>query len=250
MNVEFEEVEDIFGSYNAWCRSKEELFYRKAWDELTKGGMTSYNNAVEQTRVMIRAFTLIMIYGEFSELAFNEYWFYEFPNWQEFNFSQFRIGELIARHNISQKLYYEQRNISYDDLRDDEYDCDYEDDTGAVGDAFIELVENERANVFKGLKAAGDFEEIYIMSAMYLTTEDIELDKWKAFEETLEEKDRWKDEAYKVNDDVNKKKDTVYDDYEKDIYKYAEYIHKVTDNDDADSKVWNWINNGTYRLHR
>ncbi len=73
MNLEIDEVVGIFESYNVWLGDRETLWYKKAWLALEKGGLTSYENLLEKSLVLIRAFTLIMIYMEYCELAFEEY---------------------------------------------------------------------------------------------------------------------------------------------------------------------------------
>ena len=78
MKIMFEEVEHIFESYEVWYDGREILWYEKAWLALEKAGLTAYNNILEGTVVILRVFTLIMIYMEYCELTFEESFFTNF----------------------------------------------------------------------------------------------------------------------------------------------------------------------------
>lgn len=152
MILEFCEVVDIFENYNVWIGDRETLWYRKAWMALEKEGLTTYKNLLDKSLVLIRVFTLIALYMEFCELAFEEKCYYEFQDWEETTeLTGFRVGQLASK------------------LLEDE-DFANHDDYDALQDALIELVDCQRDKVVDCLiKNIGKGGESTIFVCMYLT---------------------------------------------------------------------------------
>lgn len=190
MRVGFDEVENIFDNYTIWAGGKAIHWYKKAWSLLEKGGLTTYQNDLEYTSVIVRAYTLAMVYMEFCDLAFDEYCCYDFTDWEEESeLSQFRIGQLSNKQ-----------------LDDDE--C------SELDDAFKGLVEHERIKVVDCLvKNIGPGGESTIFVYMYLTAVDMD------DEEDIEDED-----SDCSNDEVSE-----YDRYERetDLY-FGEIVNDVT----------------------
>jgi hypothetical protein len=164
----FEDVRHIFESYEVWYDGREILWYEKAWLALEKAGLTAYNNILEGTVVILRVFTLIMIYMEYCELTFEESFFYEFPDWQEYSgLSAFRIGQLAVRKLENQDF------CEYDEFDDEE----------ALETAFTDLVEKERYAVVDSLiKNIGEGGVSTIFVTMHLTCCDMSNDENEYFD--------------------------------------------------------------------
>ena len=230
MKLEFDEIVDIFESNKVWSGTIGIIWYGKAWAALEKAGLTSYENAIDRTMVYIRMFTLIMIYNEFCELAFDEHFDYEFYNWGETaGISSFRIGQLVSRV-----------------IEDEDYSDYYEDEEyEALQCAFIDIVDSERGNVVDALiKNIGEGGESTILVSMYLTCGDMSIYEDECLD--MDEDDEWieDDEDYcpePVEEDM-----TDYEKYEKDIEKYyGDVVNDVTLDKLA---AFNWLAQGTYRI--
>lgn len=221
MKIMFEEVEHIFESYEVWYDGREILWYEKAWLALEKAGLTAYNNILEGTVVILRVFTLIMIYMEYCELTFEETFFYEFPDWQEYSgLSAFRIGQLAARELVNQDF------CEYDEFDDEE----------ALETSFMDLVEKERYAVVDSLiKNIGEGGVSTIFVTKYLTCCDMSNDENEYFD--MEEEVRPKNAAKEL---------TEYEKYENDIEQYYKMI--VNDISYQNMASFSWLSEGTYRL--
>ena len=221
MKIMFEEVEHIFESYEVWYDGREILWYEKAWLALEKAGLTAYNNILEGTVVILRVFTLIMIYMEYCELTFEESFFYEFPDWQEYSgLSAFRIGQLAARELVNQDF------CEYDEFDDEE----------ALETSFMDLVEKERYAVVDSLiKNIGEGGVSTIFVTMYLTCCDMSNDENEYFD--MEEEVRTKNASKEL---------TEYEKYENDIEQYYKMI--VNDISYQNMASFSWLSEGTYRL--
>jgi hypothetical protein len=184
MNLSFQEVREIFSSNQVWSGNKEVNFYRLAWDALNKGGLTVYSNIIERNMVTVRAYTLIMLYCEFCDLAFNEIFPYEFADWEEIaGISSFEIGLIIGRNY-------------------DKYDYLVDLGNDRLDDIFMALVEEQRYDVMETLSNNVDSSggAMSVLVAMYAATiyfDDIpdlyydgtdisELDKFKMYNKEIE----------------------------------------------------------------
>lgn len=222
MIVGFDEVYDIFASYTIWSGGKELLWYKKAWSALEKDGLTTYEKSIDHTVVLIRAFTLIVLYQEFCDLAFGESFFYELTDWQDYSgLNAFRIGQLILQkgNDFSE----------YDDYEDDE----------ALEAAFLELIENERHRVFDSLCKIDIGRESTLFVAMYLTAIDMSEEDYDDID--IEDED---DEIEIIDLDENEVDE--FQKYEADIEKYYEEI--VNDLSDSKMEAFCWLSEGTYRI--
>ncbi|AHM57686.1 hypothetical protein EAL2_808p01810 (plasmid) [Peptoclostridium acidaminophilum DSM 3953] len=223
--IEFDEIKDIFRGYRVWSDGRDILWYQKAWLALEKEGLTSYENAIDRAKVLIRAYTLMMIYKEFCELEFDEYFDYEFYDWEgESGLSPFRIGQLVSKTL---------ENKDYSDY--DEYN-EYK----VLENAFIDLVDSERGKVVDALiKNSGEGRESTILVSMYLTCVDVSRyeDDWLDTDEDDEEI---------TEEEATEEEMSEYEKYEKDIEKYyGEIVNDVTFGNLA---AFSWLQEGTYRI--
>jgi len=182
-----------------WCGGREILWYQKAWSALEKEGLTSYDNSIKRTIVLIRVFTLIMIYQEFCDLAFEEHFYYEFCDWQEHSgLSAFRIGQIIGK--------------VFKDIDFSEYD--ESEDFEALESAFLMLVENERVKVVDSLiKNSGEGAESTLFVSMYLTCVNM-----------LDDEEEWLNEQEQEKSKLSTEELNDYEKYEEDIKKYYSLI--------------------------
>ena len=79
--VDFEDIEDCF--QEIWSNGNEKYFFEIAWNALTKAGKTQYHNARERAEILVYPYVLCMLNGEFSQLMFDEGYYYEFPQYDE-----------------------------------------------------------------------------------------------------------------------------------------------------------------------
>lgn len=232
MRLKFAEVKEIFESYGIWSGGKEILWYEKAWKTLDRGGLTSYKNSIERALVIIRVFTLILIYSEFCELAFGEISYCEFIDWEEDSgLNAFKLGQVAG-------MVPELRDI-YDDEFWDYYCNKYRDnyDFKEVLDIlFFDLVERQRYKVFDGLADnIGVGRECDIYVSMYLATIII----------PESEGDIRRVDAPQSNHDWSTIKQlTDYEKYESEIERYYEEILSAGEYTEA----WSWALSGTYRI--
>lgn len=243
MKLKFDEAKEIFESYKVWSGNKELFWYQKAWKALDKGGLTLYKNSIERSLVIIRVFTLILIYKEFCDLAFGEYCAYEFPDWEDASgLNAFKLGEIVGASK-ELGIY-----IDCDDFDDEYWDYYYDKygyDTGynmALDDILLELVLSQRYIVFDCLaENIGDTRqgaEFTIFVSMYLATitmaedeEDMDIDNI--------------DELQNNNVLLDTEELSDYERYEREIDKYYEEIFEICENSDA----LNWIYERTYIIH-
>lgn len=88
------EAESIF---RIWTDAREVEWAKQSWKVLSKHGLTSYSNQIEQTRVMVRLMALAAIYRDFCELAFDEVHEPEYTVWaDELCLSSFRIAQCVG----------------------------------------------------------------------------------------------------------------------------------------------------------
>lgn len=209
MRLEFEEVMNIFYEYKIWCSGRELLWYKKAWEQLKKEKLTEHNNYLEECMVKIRIFTIMILYQEFCELAFDEGCSYEFYDWSDWSgISEFRIGQLIGR----------QYN---DEFLDDE--C--EEDTADEG--FKVLVEGQRYRVFNAIKKGVGVHEMFVM--MYLATINID-----------------EEECNDTRDSPEEEIEKEYKRYEEQVECWKNQVLEWESYNLA--SAWEWICNGSYRL--
>jgi hypothetical protein len=124
MNIKFKEISGIFESYGMMFSGMELHWYETAWKALEKEGLTSFEDIRDKTAILIRPFTLIMMFREFCRLAAGGSLSYDFENWEEIS------------------------GINPDELKKM---SDEVSDAGGKSDLFLKLVENERSMVFEAL---------------------------------------------------------------------------------------------------
>lgn len=214
--VGFDDVKAIFESHSIWFGGHEIYWYQRAWECLEKGNLTAYSNNYERAIVYIRVFTLIMIYGEFCELALDEPYSYEFFR-DDFEaeeiLSDYAVGQLIMKHQ------YEFNKLPHHSCEIKFYNKD------GVESAFFDLISEERHRVFnaieKNISTLHDIE--LILASMYITA----VTPFKNKEEDiLEEIDSYEDYL------------SVCERYVNDI---SELIYKYDD-------VYGWLLEGTYKI--
>lgn len=217
MKFEFSDVIHIFENYKIFVESRENLWYEKSWKALDNEGLTSYENLIEEYTVIIRAYTLIMLYMEFSDLVFGETCYYKFDNWEEISgLSSFRIGQ-IASKILEGKDYFE---------------CDeYE----ALQYVFRDMVFKERDVVVDALTRNFFRGKSEILVALFLTVQGEQ-------NEEYEGKDL--DEELEANSLNYIKKLTDYEQYQKEIDE--EYYTIINDITSDKLKVYSWLDEGTF----
>jgi len=226
MKVSFSEVENIFTTYLVWSESRELLWYRKAWSVLDYGGLTKFTNNVDKSRVIIRAFTLILIYNEFCQLAFKVGCCYGFDYWEETsNINAFRLGQIYGKDD--------ELNDSIDDEDVSHYIKKFNEEYGYemfLNSMFMNLVYEERYNVIFCLTDNMEGREVDIFISMYLAT-------------FVDYGDDNETEIYEMQIKGNKE----LSDFEKYLSDIEEYRDEITDSCDS-MEAWDWVLAGTYRV--
>ncbi len=218
MKVDFDEVEGIFGSNRIWSGGRELLWYKKVWMLLEKGGLTKFDGGIEMTLVYIRAYTLVMIYSEFSETCFGESANYDFYDWEDdYYLTHFRIGQIFAKRTD-------------DDLADEEND-------EVVSMAFSMLVEEERRNVFQCIidnigigRESTLFVYLHLSVMNYNDNEEDDDDEG----DFTEGENYWENNFEKYEEDTDK--------YYDDVVNFDVTAEKMA--------AMEWLQSGTYDLKR
>lgn len=211
---EFSQIEDLFDT-SVWVKGKEKYWYRKAWECLSKKGLTSYSSREEECLVIIRIATLNMIYREFCELALEETYYYEcMAETFEEELLEIEIGQLYAKYT------------------DDEFIDDF---SGNIDYALCCLADSQRKVVYDALYSELDL--LGMFCGMYFT--GYTPDCW------LEEVD-YDDENYCIYDEQKTKVNT-YDEYWNSIIKNADDY--MNDFSFEDLEAFGWLCEGTYRIH-
>lgn len=208
---EFSQIKELFDT-SVWVKGRENFWYRKAWECLSKKGLTSYNSREEECLVYIRIATLNMIYREFCELALDEIYEYEcMAETFEENLSDIEIGQLYAKYT----------------------DSDFIDDfSGNIDYALCCLADSQRKAVYDALYKELDYFGMFC--GMYFT--GYTPNCW--FEDDDEDDYIPLERKTKINS---------YDDYwhsiQNDINEY------MTDLSIEDTAAFGWIIEGTYKIH-
>ena len=214
--VEFNDIKPIFESHNIWSGVTEIFWYQLAWECLEKGGLTDYSNSYDLAYVYIRAYTLIMIYGEFSNLISNGYYSYEFfrENVEEV-LSDFIIGQLIMKSQYEfNKLPYHYSEIEFYDNEN-------------IENAFFDLVAEERYKVFNAIENhISEFQDkiFKIFVAMYITMVT-------PFENIEDE----------IPEEILS--------YESYLSVYDKHYDDISDLIDESDEVFGWLREGTYIIN-
>lgn len=72
-DVLWEHVEWIFYHFTVWSDKPEITWFRKAFNALEKDGLCKYNDRYREIEVYLRCIALGMMYGDFCQLAWQEY---------------------------------------------------------------------------------------------------------------------------------------------------------------------------------
>lgn len=214
--VNFDDVKAIFESHSIWSDGHEIYWYQRAWECLKKGNLAAYSNYYERVIVYIRAFTLIMIYGEFCELALDEMYSYEFfRDDVEDVLSDFTIGQLIM------KFQYEFSKLPHHSCEIKFYNND------DIDSVFFDLISEERHRVFNAIEDNISISRLLakelIFAAMYITA----VIPFKNVEEEIPE-------------EINS-----YEDYLSVCERYYDNISELIDEYD---EVYSWLLEGTYKI--
>ena len=100
--VPYEEVKEIF--QNVWCNSAEPFLHEVLWETLDKAGLTTYSNDKEYAMCFLYAYVIQMLCEEFSCMAYDEPYFYEFEVPDEEPLTEAAIGWLY-RDVLSKRKY-------------------------------------------------------------------------------------------------------------------------------------------------
>lgn len=212
--IQFSQIEDLFDT-SVWVKGREKYWYRKAWECLSKKGLTSYNSREEECLVYIRIATLNMIYREFTELALDEIYEYEcMAETFEETMTELEIGQLYAKYT------------------DGEFIDDF---SGNIDYALCCLADSQRKDVYNALYEELDL--LVMFCGMYFT--GYTPNCW--FEEVDED-----DDDYCIYDE-RKSKINTYDEYwysiQNDVNEY------MADFSFEDTAAFGWLMEGTYRIH-
>ena len=212
--VEFDEVEGIFS--NIWCSGYEDYFYRKAWDILEEKGLTSYDSDAGHVYVIIRAICLYMLFGEFSQAAFDESFCYDdlTDNIKSYddcvdNF-YFLIGQMYGKINKDGEV------------------------TEDLSDAAFELVNAERASVLDVLESG--FAEYELVCVLFCVV---------AIDSVLEEPVEIMDQNGKVEEIEGETIDS-YDDFWNMVEKH--WLDFAGNPNKGLVRAYDWLSGGTYPL--
>lgn len=94
------DVKDGAGElFKVWCIGSELAWAERAWGMLEKAGLTTYRDAVEETRVRVRLLALATIYWDFCRIGADED-----IGWDELNehaienlgIEPFRLGQVVG----------------------------------------------------------------------------------------------------------------------------------------------------------
>jgi len=212
--VNFDDVKAIFESHSIWSGGHEIYWYQRAWECLEKGNLTVYSNYYERAIVYIRSFTLIMIYGEFCDLALDEIYSYEFFRDDiEDVLSDFTVGQLIM------KFQYEFNKLPHQSCEIEFYSND------DIDSVFFDLISEERHRVFNAIEKniSRLLATELIFAAMYITA----VIPFKNAEEEIPE-------------EINN-----YEDYLSVCERYVDDISELIDEYD---EVYSWLLEGTYKI--
>ena len=212
--VEFDEVEGIFS--NIWYSGYEDYFYRKAWDILEEQGLTSYDSDAGYVHVIIRAICLYMLFGEFSQAAFDESFCYDdlTDNIKSYddcvdNF-YFLIGQMYGKINKDGEV------------------------TEDLSDAAFELVNAEREIVLNALERG--FAEYELVCVLYCVV---------AIDNVLEEPIEIRDENGEF-EEIEGETIGSYDDFWKMVDKH--WMDFEASPNRGILRAYEWFSGGTYPL--
>ena len=120
-----------YNMFNVWIGDGQHLWAEYAWNLIINAGLADYRNEIERHVVMLRLITLGIMYREFCEVAFDEYFdidslVYDWLDNEDF--CQIRIWQLVGREFLADETIEDVDSITNyailcltDDLRDDIY---------------------------------------------------------------------------------------------------------------------------------
>ena len=80
-----------------WSNDIKMLWAEKAWSRIANSGLADYHNELERSKVNIRLFSIIVLYGEFCSITMEQTFNPEFHDWMDrIELSQIRIGQLVG----------------------------------------------------------------------------------------------------------------------------------------------------------
>lgn len=207
--LDYLEIADRFN--NVWTGNYEEYFYEKAWDILSRQGLTYYNSDAEYVQVILRAGALYLTFGEFSQAAFDEtFYVSEVVDFVE-GFSEyvddfdFIIGQLYARK--SNRIGYDKKNGIYT------------------------LIKAEKSKVISTLKAG--FSKYELATVMYAA---VEIDQY------LDPEKKRYDAIYDVSEIIEPESIDCSDEFWEMLHKHRNRI--INKRSQALVKGYNWLNEG------
>lgn len=213
--VDFVDVKSIFEGHKIWSDVTELYWYQMAWGCLEKENLTDYTNNCDLAYVYIRAFTLLMIYGEFCNLVLKEDYPYEFfRDTVEEVLSDFIIGQLIMKvqfeFNKLQNHYCEIQLYGNEDIES----------------VFLDLIEEERYKVFVAIeknisKSQDPIFSIFI--AMYITA----VTPYKNIKE-------------KITEEILS--------YESYLSVYQKHFNDISELIEENDEAFGWLLEGTHRI--
>ena len=209
----FSEIEELFDT-SVWVNGREIYWFRKAWECLSKKGLTSFNSREDECLVYIRIATLNMIYREFCELALEESYCYAcMEETFEDTLLEIEIGQLYAKYT------------------DNEFIDDF---SGNINYALCCLADSQRKKVYDALYSELDLLGMFF--GMYFT--GCTPDCWLADSDDDENNCIYDERKTKVNN---------YEEYWNAIFNDADSY--MSDFSIEDMEAFGWLCEGTYRIH-
>ncbi|MHB1421389.1 MAG: hypothetical protein ACYCX4_17710 [Bacillota bacterium] len=124
------------GKFDVWANNAGQLWAEKAWNKLVKNGLAAYENEIQRHIVIIRILTLAVLYNEFCDLVWNEYFdnsmvsSSDWLNNDEF-FHPIRVWQLVGKDFYGDEKIHD---IDTDDL---------------LNEAILELIDKQRNIVYE-----------------------------------------------------------------------------------------------------
>lgn len=96
--LDFADIRAIFTNNQIWSTDNEIYWYEGIWRKLKDQGLTRYTNDWERYEVILRAVSLLLLYSDFSRVAFDEEPYFDYIYDET-------IGEYIPKFELGQVFF-------------------------------------------------------------------------------------------------------------------------------------------------
>ncbi len=147
------------GKFDVWANNAGTLWAEKAWNMIIKAGLADYEDEIERHIVVVRLLTLAVMYNEFCDLVWDEYFDYGIIgsyDWMtdENFFNPIRVRQLIGQDFYTDEVINE------------------EDEDSVLSQAIIELIDKQRPIVYNVLKKGFGFDLFFSLLLTRYSKED------------------------------------------------------------------------------